>query len=78
MTTMSRPAVSARVGNGSRGVVVPMMCQRCKNEATVHLTEPGKGKRRELHLCAACAPQGGLALAGNRRRAWHWMPWFRA
>ncbi len=38
-----------------------MMCQRCKKEATVHLTEPGEGRRRELHLCEACARKEGLA-----------------
>ena len=38
------------------------MCQRCQNEATVHLTEPGKGQRREFHLCPACARKAGLAL----------------
>jgi protein arginine kinase activator len=43
-------------------MVVPMMCQRCKNEATVHLTEPGKGQRREFHLCPACARKAGLSL----------------
>src|SRR5262249_57140907 len=42
--------------------VAPMMCQRCHNEATVHLTEPGKGQRREFHLCPACARKAGLAL----------------
>jgi len=39
-----------------------MMCQRCKNEATVHLTEPGKGQRREFHLCPSCARKAGLSL----------------
>ena len=39
-----------------------MMCQRCHNEATVHLTEPASGQRRELHLCRACARKAGLAL----------------
>ena len=39
-----------------------MMCQRCQNEATVHLTEPGKGQRREFHLCPACARKAGLSL----------------
>jgi protein arginine kinase activator len=38
-----------------------MMCQRCKKEATVHLTEPANGKRRELHLCEACARKEGLS-----------------
>ena len=39
-----------------------MICQRCHNEATVHLTEPTSGQRRELHLCRACARKAGLAL----------------
>ena len=39
-----------------------MICQRCQNEATVHLTEPISGQRRELHLCRACARKAGLAL----------------
>jgi protein arginine kinase activator len=32
-----------------------MICQRCQDQATVHLTETLNGRRRELHLCAACA-----------------------
>jgi protein arginine kinase activator len=43
-------------------MVVPMMCQRCQNEATVHLTEPGKGQKREFHLCPSCARKAGLSL----------------
>jgi protein arginine kinase activator len=39
-----------------------MMCQRCHNEASVHLTEPHKGKQRELHLCQACARKAGVAV----------------
>jgi len=39
-----------------------MMCQRCKNEATIHLTESAKGQRREVHLCRSCARKAGLAL----------------
>jgi protein arginine kinase activator len=39
-----------------------MICQRCKNEASVHLTERVAGKRRELHLCLTCAKKAGLAL----------------
>jgi protein arginine kinase activator len=39
-----------------------MMCQRCHNEATVHLTEPKSGQHLELHLCRACARKAGLAL----------------
>jgi protein arginine kinase activator len=39
-----------------------MICQRCHNEATVHLTEPSGGQLQELHLCRACARKAGLAL----------------
>jgi protein arginine kinase activator len=39
-----------------------MMCERCQNEASVHLTEKIQGKRRELHLCGRCAQDAGLAL----------------
>ncbi len=39
-----------------------MICQRCQNEASVHLTERVDGRRRELHLCVACARKAGLVL----------------
>jgi protein arginine kinase activator len=39
-----------------------MTCQRCREEATVHLTETVDGERRELHLCLACARKAGVAL----------------
>jgi protein arginine kinase activator len=39
-----------------------MMCQRCQEEASVHLTETINGRRRELHLCGVCAQQAGLGL----------------
>ena len=39
-----------------------MICQRCNNEASVHLTERVGGKRQELHLCMACARKAGLPL----------------
>jgi protein arginine kinase activator len=39
-----------------------MRCQRCQKEASVHLTEPIDGHRRELHLCPSCARKAGLAL----------------
>ena len=39
-----------------------MTCQQCQDEATVHLTETVDGRRRELHLCLACARQAGVAL----------------
>ena len=32
-----------------------MKCQLCNKGATVHLTEIVNGKKREVHLCQACA-----------------------
>jgi protein arginine kinase activator len=43
-------------------MVGPMMCQRCHNEASVHLTERYQGEPRELHLCRVCAHAAGLEL----------------
>jgi protein arginine kinase activator len=39
-----------------------MTCQRCADEASVHLTESVDGERRELHLCLRCARKSGLKL----------------
>jgi protein arginine kinase activator len=39
-----------------------MTCERCQDEATVHLTQRIDGERRERHLCAACAQKEGLTL----------------
>jgi protein arginine kinase activator len=39
-----------------------MTCQRCHEEAAVHLTETVDGHRRELHLCVPCARDAGLTL----------------
>ena len=39
-----------------------MTCQRCHEEAAVHLTETVNGLRRELHLCVHCAKEAGLVL----------------
>ncbi len=39
-----------------------MTCQRCREEATVHLTESVQGEVRELHLCGACARKAGVPL----------------
>jgi protein arginine kinase activator len=39
-----------------------MTCQRCPEEAAVHLTETVDGRRQELHLCIPCAREAGLAL----------------
>ncbi len=39
-----------------------MTCQRCKAEASVHLTESVDGRMREVHLCGACARKTGVTL----------------
>lgn len=35
-------------------------CEKCREEATVHLTESVGGRRREVHLCGPCARKAGL------------------
>src|SRR5438445_8976545 len=40
-----------------------MTCQRCQDEASVHLTETVNGRRREVHLCASCAHKAGVLPA---------------
>lgn len=45
-----------------RELPTTMTCQRCKAEATVHLTESVDGRVREIHLCGACARKTGLPL----------------
>jgi protein arginine kinase activator len=42
-----------------------MTCERCRDEATVHLSETIEGERRELHLCGTCARKAGIALPQN-------------
>ncbi|HKM54156.1 MAG TPA: UvrB/UvrC motif-containing protein [Isosphaeraceae bacterium] len=42
-----------------------MICQRCKNNASVHLTQRVGESRQELHLCLACAQKAGLAVPEN-------------
>ena len=37
-----------------------MLCQQCAEEASFHLTELVDGKKREVHLCAACARGSGF------------------
>ena len=37
-----------------------MTCQRCQDEASVHLIETVEGRRREVHLCGPCARKAGL------------------
>lgn len=39
-----------------------MTCQRCDDEATVHLKETVDGSAREIHLCSSCARRTGLVL----------------
>ena len=46
-----------------------MTCQRCQDEASVHLTETVDGQRREVHLCRACARKAGLRARPRRRPA---------
>jgi protein arginine kinase activator len=38
-----------------------MTCQKCQDEASIHLTETVNGRRREVHLCTPCARKAGLA-----------------
>ena len=37
-----------------------MRCQSCSSPATVHMTDIVDGKKKELHLCQACAEQKQL------------------
>ena len=40
-----------------------MICQICqKNDATIHLTEIVDGQRSEMHICAHCATEQGIAV----------------
>ena len=39
-----------------------MTCERCSEDATVHMTDSVNGRRRELHLCVKCARIAGLVL----------------
>jgi protein arginine kinase activator len=39
-----------------------MTCQKCRDQACVHLTETIDGHRREIHLCGPCAKKAGLPL----------------
>jgi protein arginine kinase activator len=41
--------------------MTPMLCEYCgKNPATIHFTEIHEEKRRELHICEACANERGI------------------
>jgi protein arginine kinase activator len=39
-----------------------MTCQRCRDEASIHLTETVDGRRREIHLCVPCARKAGVVV----------------
>jgi protein arginine kinase activator len=41
-----------------------MTCQKCRSEATVHLTENVNGTLRETHLCTRCARKAGVVASG--------------
>jgi protein arginine kinase activator len=49
---------------GDRRLFTMMTCQRCQDEASVHLTESVDGQLREVHLCGRCARAAGLPLPG--------------
>tara|TARA_R110000782_G_scaffold101029_12_gene187598 strand:+ start:2385 stop:2981 length:597 start_codon:yes stop_codon:yes gene_type:complete len=38
-----------------------MRCERCEREATIHEVIIHQGKKRERHLCEACANKSGLS-----------------
>jgi protein arginine kinase activator len=42
-----------------------MTCQRCQDEASVHLTESVDGQLREVHLCGRCAREAGVVTAAS-------------
>ena len=39
-----------------------MKCDRCDNEATIHLTQVVEGQVRKVHLCETCAAAEGLDI----------------
>ena len=39
-----------------------MICEKCQDEATVHLSESSEGQEREVHLCSVCARKAGIKL----------------
>jgi protein arginine kinase activator len=41
-----------------------MKCDRCDNEATVHLTQVVNGKMKKLHLCDDCSTEMGVGQGG--------------
>lgn len=40
-----------------------MNCQRCRERASVHLTESIEGSTREIHLCVECARKTGVLVS---------------
>ena len=44
-----------------------MKCQRCSNDASVHLTDIVNGKKRETHLCQDCAEKQDVVDSVYRR-----------
>ena len=41
-----------------------MKCDRCDNEASVHLTQVVNGKMKKLHLCESCSSDMGVGKGG--------------
>jgi len=41
-----------------------MKCDRCDNEASVHLTQVIDGKMKKLHLCESCSSEMGVSQGG--------------
>jgi protein arginine kinase activator len=42
-----------------------MKCDRCDQEATVHLTQVLNGQMQKMHLCASCAEELGVSQGGG-------------
>jgi protein arginine kinase activator len=67
--TTDRPGTnSVRSASGPRPPAVPttMTCQKCRDDATVHLTESVDGQLRQVHLCGPCAREAGLVPAESK------------
>lgn len=41
-----------------------MKCDRCDNDASVHLTQVVNGKMKKLHLCESCSGEMGVGQGG--------------
>ncbi len=39
-----------------------MLCAKCQNEATIHITTVVEGAEESVHLCKDCAPSTGFDL----------------